>query len=91
MPSRRNALKQVRKDKKLNARNTYVKATLKTARKKFEGVLKEGNKEKLGEAYKSLVTIVDKTVKKGIIPAGRGSRIKSRYALKTNALVAAKQ
>ena len=87
MPSRRNAVKEVRKDKKRRARNVYVKTTLKTIRKDFDKIIEEGNAEKVQDSYKKLSSAVDKTVKKGVIKAGKADRIKSRCALKVNALV----
>ena len=90
MPSRRNAVKVVRQDKKRKARNTYVKSTLKTARKDFEKLVESGSSDKVDAAYKTLVSLVDKTAKKGVIPTGRADRIKARYAAKTNSLLAKK-
>lgn len=87
MPSRRNAVKEVRKDKKRRVRNVYVKATLKTVRKDFDKIIEEGNAEKVCDSYKKLSSTVDKTVKKGVIKAGKADRIKSRCAQKMNAIV----
>ncbi|MBN2143999.1 MAG: 30S ribosomal protein S20 [Candidatus Aureabacteria bacterium] len=82
MPNRKNAVLQIKKDAKRTVRNQIVKASLKTARKKFELVLKEGNKEKASAAFVRLQTILDKTVKKGVIRLNRCSRLKSRYMKK---------
>ena len=87
MPSRRNAVKEVRKDKKRRARNVYVKTTLKTIRKDFDKIIKEGNADKVQDSFKKLSSTIDKTVKKGVIKAGKADRIKSRCAQKMNALV----
>ena len=87
MPSRRNAVKEVRKDKKRRARNVYVKTTLKTIRKDFDKIIEEGKAEKVYDSFKKLSSTIDKTVKRGVIKAGKADRIKSRCALKMNALV----
>lgn len=87
MPSRRNAVKEVRKDKKRRARNVYVKTTMKTIRKDFDKIIEEGNAEKVCDSFKKLSSMIDKTVKKGVIKAGKADRIKSRCAQKMNALV----
>lgn len=87
MPSRRNAVKEVRKDKKRRARNVYVKTTMKTIRKDFDKIIEEGNAEKVCDSFKKLSSTIDKTVKKGVIKAGKADRIKSRCAQKMNALV----
>ena len=87
MPSRRNAVKEVRKDKKRRVRNVYVKTTLKTIRKDFDKIIEEGNADKVCDCFKKLSSTIDKTVKKGVIKAGKADRIKSRCAQKVNALV----
>lgn len=86
MPNRKNAILQQRKDEKRKLRNSACRAELKTIRKKFEKILSEGVKEKVNEEYKNLTSLIDKSVKKGIIPNGRAARLKSRYALKLNHL-----
>ncbi|EKD27598.1 MAG: 30S ribosomal protein S20 [uncultured bacterium] len=86
MPNRKNAILQLKKDTKRFERNKAVKSELKTVRKKFDKILQEGKKEEVVNMYKELTSSIDKTVKKGIIPKGRGSRLKSRYTLKVNAL-----
>ncbi len=90
MPSRKNAIIQVRKDARRTVRNRAVKATLKTARKRFDEILKEGNAEKVQAAFQNLSSLLDKTGKKGVIHSGKASRLKSRYSLKLNGLAAKK-
>jgi len=86
MPNRKNAVLQMKKDAKKRERNAGVKAKLKTERKNFETLIKTGDKEKTDTAFKGLISVIDKTAKKGVIPKGRASRIKSRYAAKVSAL-----
>jgi ribosomal protein S20 len=86
MPNRKNALLQIRKDTRRRERNTAAKARLKTERKNFEKILAAGARDDAQSAYRNLVSVIDKTVKKGVIPFNRGSRLKSRYGLKVNAL-----
>lgn len=86
MPNRKNAVIQLRKDKKRAERNLGVKNTLKTARKSFEKVLEAGEKDAVSGELTKLQAVIDKTAKKGVIPQGRASRLKSRYATKANTL-----
>ena len=65
MPNRKNAVIQLRKDKKRAERNLGVKNTLKTARKKFEKVLEAGEKEAVSGELTKLQAVIDKTAKKG--------------------------
>lgn len=86
MPNRKNAIIELRKDAKKRQRNSEVKSVLKTERKKFDKIIAEGDKDKASAELKSITSVIDKTVKKGVIPAGKGSRLKSRYAGKVNSL-----
>jgi small subunit ribosomal protein S20 len=86
MPNRKNAIIQLRKDEKRRERNRASKSRLKTARSKFESILEDGNTEEVQKAFVSLQSLLDNTAKKGVIPANRASRIKSRYASKINGL-----
>jgi ribosomal protein S20 len=68
-----------------------VKSVLKTARKRFEEILKEKDTEKVRLAYQNISSLLDKTSKKRMIHHGKASRLKSRYALKMNALATPKK
>ena len=86
MPSRKNAVLEVNKNEKRAARNRLVKSQLKTARKKFEAVFSQGDVALIKEEFKKIESIIDKTVKKHVIPAGRGSRLISRFSQRINTL-----
>jgi small subunit ribosomal protein S20 len=86
MPTRKNAIIQVRKDIKRTVHNRAVKSLLKTARKRFEEILKEKDTEKVRLAYQNISSLLDKTSKKGVIHSGKANRLKSRYSLKMNKL-----
>ncbi len=86
MPTRKNAIIQVRKDAKRTKRNHAVKSVLKTVRKRFDDILKEGDAEKVRTAYQEMSSLLDKTSKKGLIHSKKASRLKSRYSLKLNRL-----
>ena len=91
MPIIASAKKQLRQNKKRNARNTYYKKLYTEARVAFEKAIKAGDvatakslyvnkKEGEGMASKSgLQSCIDKLVKKNIIHANNASRKKSKF------------
>ncbi|MCK9330070.1 MAG: 30S ribosomal protein S20 [Candidatus Cloacimonetes bacterium] len=84
MPNHKSCEKRLRQDEKRQARNNYVRKTLKTLSKKMhsEMDLKE-KQDLLQEVYSQL----DKAAKKGVIHARTASRRKSRIAQYINSEV----
>ncbi len=92
MPIIKSAKKQLRQNKKKNARNSHFKELYREARVAFEKAVKEGDlkaakavffstKDKDGKTKKSgLQSIIDKLVKKNIIHKNNGSRKKAKFA-----------
>lgn len=91
MPIIASAKKQLRQNKKRNARNTHFKKMYSESRVAFEKAIKAGDlkaakavyinqTDKDGKTTKSgLQSIIDKLVKKNIIHANNGSRKKSKF------------
>ena len=91
MPIIASAKKQLRQNKKRNARNTHYKKLYTESRVAFEKAIKAGDlatakaiyvnqADKDGKTTKSgLQSIIDKLVKKNIIHPNNGSRKKSKY------------
>jgi small subunit ribosomal protein S20 len=73
------ALKRDMQSKKRNVRNRAYKSKVGGVVKDFQEALKKGEAK---ENLKTLFSIVDKGVKKGIIKANKASRMKSRASLK---------
>jgi small subunit ribosomal protein S20 len=79
MPQHKSPLKRMGTDKKRNARNNYVKHTIRTLTKELQQ--KPENREaKLNELYSQL----DKAAKKGVIHKRTASRRKARLAAFVN-------
>jgi len=68
-------------DKKREARNNYVKRTIKTLAKKFRSELPVEEKQKMLD---TLYAQLDKAAKKGVIHKRTASRRKSRLAASLN-------
>ena len=81
MPNHKSCEKRVRQDAKRQARNNYVRKTLKTLSKKMTSELSlEEKKTLLDEVYSQL----DKAAKKGVIHKRTASRRKARIAAYLN-------
>lgn len=83
MPCHKSPIKRLKQDEKRNARNNYVKSTLKTLSKKIQTNISNEEKEALLiELYSKL----DKAANKGVIHKRTASRRKARIAAYVNKL-----
>ena len=86
MPNIKSAIKRVSVIEKKTMQNNMVKSAYKTAVKKFETAVAEGDKSKAEEAFKEAVKKVDQACTKGVIKANTASRKKSALAKKLNSV-----
>ncbi len=77
MPQHKSVKKQVRINKKLNFRNRQDRSHLKTA---IRTVLQSRDKKSAQEALQKAVSIIDKSVDKGLIHKNNASNKKSRLS-----------
>ena len=84
MPNIKSAIKRVSIIEKKTLQNNMVKSAYKTAVKKFEAAVADGDKKKADEAFKAAVKKVDQACTKGVIKANTASRKKSNLAKKLN-------
>ncbi len=91
MPQIKSAIKRVKTSEKSHLRNISYKSKIKSSIKKFELALSEKNKEEIGKYFKDAVSILDKSVNKGILPKNTASRQKSNLTKKLNTLVEPEQ
>jgi small subunit ribosomal protein S20 len=83
MPQHKSPRKRLKQNAKREARNNYVKKTIKSLAKKIHSDMPiEEKKIMLSEVFSEL----DKAAKKGVIHARTASRRKSRIALYLNKL-----
>ncbi len=71
----KSAVKRDRTSQKNRIRNRQVKSSIKTA---LKTVLGAAEKEKRLELFKNLASVLDKSVKKGVIHRNKAARTKSR-------------
>ena len=79
MPNIKSAEKRVKIIEKKTLRNNMIKSGYKTAVKKFELAVANGEKE-LDELFNNAIKKVDQACSKGVIKANTASRKKSRLA-----------
>ncbi|HHY40366.1 MAG TPA: 30S ribosomal protein S20 [Syntrophaceticus sp.] len=84
MANIRSAEKRARIAKVRALRNASRKSAMKTAIKRFEAALAEGNKEDIEATFKKAVRLIDKIAAKGIIHPNARDRKKSQLARKLN-------
>ncbi|AZR73183.1 30S ribosomal protein S20 [Anoxybacter fermentans] len=88
MPIIKSAKKRVKITKKRTLRNRANKSALRTAIKRFERAVAEGDLEKAKVELVKAQSTIDKSVKKGIIHKNNAARKKSRLARMFNQLAA---
>jgi len=87
MPQLKSAIKRVKTSEKSHLRNISYKSKIKSSIKKFNLALSEKNKEESSKYFKYIVSILDKSVNKGILPKNTASRQKSNLTKKLNTLI----
>ena len=86
MPNIKSSAKRDQLAKARNAKNKAQKSALKTAMKKFDAAVAEGNKETIDSTYKAAVKAVDKAAGKNLIHKNNAANKKSKMARKLNAV-----
>lgn len=89
MPNTKQALKRIRVSEKRNARNRFVKSSVKTAVRRFSETLAQGDMENAGNTLQTAVKSLDKAVSKGVVHKNAAARKKSRLAKRLNKATAA--
>ena len=74
MPQKKSAVKRLRQNEKLNARNRAIRSRMATAVKKVSAAPAEEREQSLRAA----VSVIDKAVKVGVIKKATADRKKSR-------------
>ena len=86
MPNIKSAIKRVSVIETKTLKNNMIKSEYKTAVKKFQTAVAEGDKEKAGELLKVATKKIDGACSKGIIKKNTASRKKSNLAKKLNVM-----
>lgn len=81
MPNTKSAERRVRSSERKRLANRSVKSRLKGLQKKYESLVKGGNKEETAKALKDISSAFDKAVKAGVVHKATASRKRSRFAI----------
>lgn len=84
MPNIKSSIKRVELAKKRTAINKSRKSAMKTAIKRFEQSLVEGEPEKIQVSFKRAIKAVDTSASKGLIHKNTAARKKSQLQRKLN-------
>ena len=87
MPLLKSAIKRVKTSEKSHLRNISYKSKIKSSIKKFNLAISEKKKEESIKYFKDAISILDKSVNKGILPKNTTSRQKSSLTIKLNTLI----
>ena len=87
MPQIKSAMKRIKTSEKSHLRNMSYKSKIKSSIKKLDLALSEKNKEEVIKCFKDTVSILDKSVNKGILPKNTASRQKAMLTKKLNTLI----
>ena len=88
MPNIKSSAKRDALSKAKHAKNKSEKSALKTAVKKFDAAVAQGDKEKAASTFKAAVKAMDRAAGKNLIHKNNAANKKSKMAGKLNALVA---
>jgi small subunit ribosomal protein S20 len=91
MPQIKSAIKRVKTSEKSHLRNISCKSKIKSSTKRFILALSENNREESIKYFNDTVSLLDKSVSKGILPKNTVSRQKSNLTKKLNTLMKSEQ
>ena len=82
------SLKRPRQTETKTAGNRSNKSKLRSSLRSLREAIEEGNKKTLASAYSETVSILDKSVQKGVLHKNTASRYKARLNARVKAVVA---
>jgi small subunit ribosomal protein S20 len=82
------SLKRARQTETKTAGNRSNKSKLRSSLRSLREAIEEGNKKTLASAYSETVSILDKSVQKGVLHKNTASRYKARLNARVKAVVA---
>jgi small subunit ribosomal protein S20 len=80
------ALKRARQTTKRTARNRANTSRMRTQLRELRETLAKGDKQAAEQSYRKTVSILDKSIQKGILHGNTAARYKSRLGARVSAL-----
>ncbi|MBO5590339.1 MAG: 30S ribosomal protein S20 [Acidaminococcaceae bacterium] len=85
MPNIKSSIRSVKTDAERRAKNAAEKSAVRTAAKKVEAQVAEGQKAEAEVTLKKASSLLDKAAQSGVISKNAAARKKSKLAKKVNA------
>ena len=84
MPNHKSAEKRVRQSEKRRAINRSHRTKVRTYIKKLRSALESGSKQEVAQILPETISVIDKSVQKGVLHANAAARYKSRLTAQAN-------
>lgn len=84
MPNHKSAEKRVRQSEKRRAINRSHRTKVRTYIKKLRSALDSGVKQDIDRVLPEAISVIDKSVQKGVLHANAAARFKSRLTVRAN-------
>ncbi len=84
LPNIKSSIRSVKTDAERRAKNAAEKSAVRTAAKKVEAQVAEGNKAEAEVTLKNASSLLDKAAQSGVISKNAAARKKSKLAKKVN-------
>ena len=84
MPNHKSAEKRVRQNEKRRAINRGHRTKVRTYIKKLRSALETGSADEVEKILPETISVIDKSVQKGVLHANAASRYKSRLTTRAN-------
>jgi small subunit ribosomal protein S20 len=88
MANHKSAIKRVRQTERKNAVNSNNRARLRTELKKLRTIIAQGNATEAKTLLPQTVSLIDKSIQKGVLHQNAAARYKSRLTASVNKLSA---
>ena len=84
MPNHKSAEKRVRQNEKRRTINRGNRTKVRTYIKKLRAALDSGDKQQVAQILPEAISVIDKSVQKGVMHANAAARYKSRLTVRAN-------
>jgi len=84
MPNHKSAEKRVRQSEKRRNINRGHRTKVRTYIKKLRAALDSGDKAQVAQALPETISVIDKSIQKGVLHANAAARYKSRLTAQAN-------
>jgi small subunit ribosomal protein S20 len=84
MPNHKSAEKRVRQSEKRRTINRGHRTKVRTYIKKLRSALESGSQQDVAQILPEAMSVIDKSVQKGVLHANAAARYKSRLTVKAN-------